>query len=117
MAAPSVGTILSGEPSFKIKSCLGSPQERGQALEGLQVAKGVVLDLTAIATVSILDALKPYRCFAGCSSCPAVSCLNGNLRHDSRRQSWRDPDEGQGRTLKAFLHLRTLSLTARWQEL
>jgi len=48
---------LSGRPGFRIKCCFGSPHERSEALAGLQVAKGVVLDLTAIATISILNAL------------------------------------------------------------
>ena len=49
---------LATKPSAKIKCCLGSPLERSQALEALRVAKGMVLDLTAIATVATLDVLK-----------------------------------------------------------
>lgn len=46
---------LAATSNAGIKCCVGSAPERTQALEALRVTNGVVLDLTAIATISTLD--------------------------------------------------------------
>lgn len=45
---------LAEEEGQPIKCCFGSPQEREQALQALQTAKAVVVDITALATLRLL---------------------------------------------------------------
>jgi transcription elongation GreA/GreB family factor len=45
---------LAAEESQKIKCCFGTSEERNGALEALQTAKSVIVDITAIATLRLL---------------------------------------------------------------
>jgi len=51
-----VGLIdLAREDGYAVKCCIGSADERATAISGLQTAQAVVVDLTAIATLRLLD--------------------------------------------------------------
>jgi tetratricopeptide (TPR) repeat protein len=45
---------LAYEEKQQIKCCLGSSEERGQALRALETAKAVIVDITALATLRLL---------------------------------------------------------------
>jgi tetratricopeptide (TPR) repeat protein len=45
---------LAAEQPQKIKCCLGTSEERNEALQALQTAKSVVVDITALATLRLL---------------------------------------------------------------
>jgi tetratricopeptide (TPR) repeat protein len=51
---------LAASSNAQIKCCSGSEPERAQALESLRATNGVVLDLTAIATISMLGLLEIF---------------------------------------------------------
>jgi tetratricopeptide (TPR) repeat protein len=46
---------LASEDSQTIKCCFGTPQEREQALSALRASSSVVVDITALATLRLLD--------------------------------------------------------------